>query len=286
MPLLYYWRPDNYRRDRSFGFGYHLNQSSPAMAAVQPGDSLWAFTRRPEDGVYVLAAELVVRALTRNPPMYRYGTYRIWGDLERSRYFDVRAGRNVEPLIRVLDVRARSASLGQSFQGHAAVRIITEADHHLLAAFARDLPVIGRPGIYPEDEFEARLVHGEVARPLVLRETQAEYAVREQYLFETVDVRRARRNVERLQELYDGRCQICLYDPRDRYGHQLCHGHHIEWLSRGGDDALENMLLVCPNHHAAVHRDNAPFDYTGLVFIFSNGRIESVKLNYHLASSA
>src|SRR5215831_10470997 len=26
MPLLYYWRPDNYSRDRSFGFGYHLNQ--------------------------------------------------------------------------------------------------------------------------------------------------------------------------------------------------------------------------------------------------------------------
>jgi hypothetical protein len=26
--VLYYWRPDNYLRDRRFGFGYHLNQNS------------------------------------------------------------------------------------------------------------------------------------------------------------------------------------------------------------------------------------------------------------------
>jgi 5-methylcytosine-specific restriction enzyme A len=47
MPLLYYWRPDNYARDHRFGFGYHLNQSSPAMRLSGPGDSLWAFTQRP-----------------------------------------------------------------------------------------------------------------------------------------------------------------------------------------------------------------------------------------------
>lgn len=92
MPLLYYWRPDNYARDQEFGFGYHLSQNSPAMASALPGDSSWAFTRRRRDGRYILAAELVVRAVTRNRPAYRYGTYRAWCDLERSRYFDVEAG--------------------------------------------------------------------------------------------------------------------------------------------------------------------------------------------------
>src|SRR5687767_10241148 len=47
MSLLYYWRPDNYARDRVFGFGYHLNQNSAAMAAAAPGASIWAFTRLP-----------------------------------------------------------------------------------------------------------------------------------------------------------------------------------------------------------------------------------------------
>src|SRR5690606_4449410 len=139
MPLLFYWQPDSYARDREFGFGFHLNQNSPAMATARPGDSVWAFTRRKRDGLYVLAAELVVRAVTRNPPNYRNGVHRIWGDLHRSRYFDVDFGPNAEPLIRALDIRARAERLGQSFQGASAVREISEADHQLRSRFAADL---------------------------------------------------------------------------------------------------------------------------------------------------
>jgi 5-methylcytosine-specific restriction enzyme A len=58
---------DNYRRDMDLGAGYHLNQASPVLHGVDLGDSLWAFTRRP-DGAYVLAAELVVKAKTLNRP--------------------------------------------------------------------------------------------------------------------------------------------------------------------------------------------------------------------------
>lgn len=65
MPLLYYWRGDNYRRDLDLGAGYHLNQGSPRLHDIELGDSLWAFTRL-ENGRYVLAAELVVRAKTFN----------------------------------------------------------------------------------------------------------------------------------------------------------------------------------------------------------------------------
>lgn len=282
MPLLYYWRPDNYARDRAFGFGYHLNQDSPAMAATAPGDSLWAFTRRRRDGLYVLAAELVLRAMTRNPPKYRYGAYRAWGDLALSRYFDVDAGANAEPLIRHLSVPARARHLGQAFQGHAAVRRISAADHILLAVFAQDQPVLSRVGIYPEDQFEARLIHGEAALANVVREEGSDYSVRQAYLYESTDQHRARRNADCLQELYRGFCQICLFDPRNEFGLRLCHGHHLQWLSRGGEDELENMILACPNHHAAIHRDDAPFDYEGLTFAFSNGRVERIRLNKHL----
>ncbi len=286
MPLLYYWRADNYARDRRFGFGYHLNQNSGAMASSGAGDSLWAITRRTNDGLYVLAAELVVRAVTRNPPNYRYGRYRAWGDLARSRYFDIDLAPNAEPLIRSLNVKAAGQHLGQAFQGQAAVRRLGEADHWVLADFAAYLPTLKRVALYPEDEFEARLIHGEAARSLVLREEKAEYGRRLEYLFETLDVHRARQHVERLQELYAGRCQVCLYDPRGRYGHRLCHAHHIQWLSRGGEDELDNMVLVCPNHHAAVHRDDPPFDYASLSFAFSNGARERLASNEHLPVAA
>jgi 5-methylcytosine-specific restriction enzyme A len=155
MPFLYYWRPDNYARDRSFGFGYHLNQNAPAMGTVDPGDSLWAFTRRKRDGFYVLAAELVIRAVTRNPANFRYGTWRIWGDLHRSRYFDIDRGPRTDAVVRSLGVKASGERLGQSFQGHAAVRVITPAAHQILREYARDLPLEDVAAIYPEDEFEA-----------------------------------------------------------------------------------------------------------------------------------
>ncbi len=282
MPLLYYWRPDNYARDRRLWFGYHLNQSSPAMLSARPGDSLWAFTRRERDGQYVLAAGLVVRAVTTNLPHYWYGRYRIWGDLVRSRYFDIDVAPNAEPLIRPLQVKAAGQRLGQAFQGHAAVRILSHADHQVLVAFALYLPALDRVALYPDDEFEARLIHGEAARSLVLREDKAQYGRRLKYVFEPVDLHRARQRVERLQELSAGRCQVCLYDPRTRYGYRLCHAHHIQWLSRGGEDERENMVLVCPNHHAAIHRDDPPFDYASLTFRFSNGTRERLALNQHL----
>jgi integrase len=88
MPLLYYWRNDNYFRDLDLGAGYHLNQSNPLLHQIEIGDSLWAFTRA-KNGDYVLAADLVIKAKTINPPNFRYGRYRVWGDLKNSRYFKV-----------------------------------------------------------------------------------------------------------------------------------------------------------------------------------------------------
>jgi hypothetical protein len=86
--LLYFWRGENYRRDLDHGVGFHLNQSNPLLHQIGIGKSLWAFTRKL-DGRYALAAELVVSAKTLNPRGFRYGPYRVWGDLQRSRYFRV-----------------------------------------------------------------------------------------------------------------------------------------------------------------------------------------------------
>jgi 5-methylcytosine-specific restriction enzyme A len=283
--VLYYWRPDNYQRDRRFGFGYHLNQSSPVLAQVTAGDTVWAFTR-DRIGRYVLAAALMVRAVTRNAPRYRYGLYRVWGDLENTRYFDVDVGAGAEELIRRLGIQARARILAQSFQGHSAVRPLDLADHELLRDFASNLPVLERVKIYPEDEFEARLYLGSGARELLLAEGGAADTARMRYLFETVDFTRARRHVTWLQDAYAGRCQICLFDPRARYGHRLCHGHHIHWLSRGGEDEIGNMILICPNHHTAVHQADAVFDYGDLEFRFANGLVERLQLNRHLQPAA
>lgn len=159
MPLLYYWRGDNYRRDLDMGAGYHLNQANSLMHQIDLGDSLWAFTRAL-DGRYVLAAELVVRAKTLNPPNFRYGRYRVWGDLRKSRYFKVEGQPSVEQIIRNLSCRTNAPILGQSFQGNAAVRFITLEDQDILTAVARNLPLEPRARLLPEERLEAALLLG------------------------------------------------------------------------------------------------------------------------------
>ena len=72
---------------------------------------------------------LVVRAKTRNPRGYRYGTYRLWGDLELSCYFRTDGQPDISALIKRLSVKAGAPVIGSSFQGFAAVRRLTPADH-------------------------------------------------------------------------------------------------------------------------------------------------------------
>jgi 5-methylcytosine-specific restriction protein A len=314
MHLLYYWQPANYRRDLRFGFGYHLSQNNALLAALDGGGVIWAFTRG-ELGRYVLAAAMSVRRVTRNPPGYRYGKYRAWAEAGTTRYFDLTDAPDFEPLVRVLAVRANAPRLGQSFQGPAAVRALDGADAQRIGAFAAGLPTLSRVGFYPEDILEARLLGEDVAGRVIPQlsstrvdllygaDVPARRVVREvpnpelfgvednervRFVMEAMKGRDAefRRHADTLRDTYAGRCQVCGYDPRSQYGHETCHVHHVVWLSRGGENDLHNLVLLCPNHHSIVHRDDAPFDYGGLAFTFSNGTSETLRLNEHLERAA
>jgi hypothetical protein len=281
MPLLYFWRGDNYRRDLDMGAGYHLNQTNPIMHLIDAGDSLWAFTRA-KNGRYVLAAELVVRAKTINPPNFRYGRFRIWGDLGKSRYFKTEGQPGIEQIVRNLSCQVNADKLGQAFQGRAAVKRITYQDHMILSAAAKNLPLEPRAQILPEERLEAALLLGDEERveSLIRDEEPGIAEQRREYLYRQAPTRN-RQFVVDLQSLYQGKCQICLWNPTNIYGHYLCQGHHFHWLSRGGEDSIENMVLICPNHHAAIHRCDAPLDFKDLTFDFGTHR-EPLQLNNHL----
>jgi len=268
MHLLYFWRGDNYRRDLDHGVGFHLNQASPLLHQVRIGESLWAFSRRA-DGRYALAAELVVSAKTMNPKGFRYGPYRVWGDLRRSRYFRIDGQPDISTLIRSLGVEANAAVLGRSFQGRAAVRSLSDADHIRLLSYAERLPSEPRARLLPEERLEALLLSGdEEAVSRLLREDPAGIAERRRRYLLTEAARRDRDLVDQLREMYLGECQICGWAPRRDYGTELCEAHHIRWLSRGGTDDLGNLVLICPNHHRAIHRCDAPFDFERNAFVF------------------
>ncbi len=93
---------------------------------------------------------------------------------------------------------------------------------------------------------------------------------------------RDRQLVRELHDRYSGRCQLCAFDSPVVYGIPSAEAHHIVYLSRGGEDSLLNMVLLCPNHHTVIHKTCAPFDYARLRFCFPNGRVEPLGLNTHL----
>ena len=285
MPLLYYWRGDVYRADLDAGVGFHLNQATPRLHAIDVGDSLWAFSRRA-DGAYVLVAELVVHARTLNPDGFHYGRYRLWGHLARSRYFAADAQADITPLIRGLSVSSRGGVLGRAFQGAAAVRSLTLADHAVLARYAAALPTEPRARLLPEEQLEAALVEdGTAAFERILLETPAGVGEARRGQLRGFAQRRDRHLVLALRELYRGRCQVCAWDPPTGYGVELCEAHHLRWLSRGGADAATNLVLLCPNHHRAVHRCDAPFDWADRAFVFGERR-EPLVVDEHLLDAS
>lgn len=63
------------------------------------------------------------------------------------------------------------------------------------------------------------------------------------------------RNTElaiRLKELYEYRCQVCGEQRRRTAGDAYAEAHHLRPLGgdRPGPDVEENILVLCPNHHA------------------------------------
>jgi 5-methylcytosine-specific restriction enzyme A len=282
--LLYHWQRDNYRHDLDYGVGFHLNQANQLMHQIGIGESLWAFTRK-RDGRYALAAELVVSAKTKNPDGFRYGRYRVWGDLRKSRYFGIESQPDISELVRSLNVRAHAQVLGQSFQGHAAVRSLADASHFQLLRYAEKLPLEPRARLLPKEKLEALLLAGDedaVAR--LLQDEPAGIAEERRRYLMTEVIRRDRELVEQLRQLYDGECQICGWAPRHQYGTELCEAHHVRWLSRGGEDELANLVLVCPNHHRAIHRCDAPLDFGKKAFVFATMSEELRRLEHKLSA--
>ncbi|CEG33231.1 HNH endonuclease [Peribacillus castrilensis] len=55
--------------------------------------------------------------------------------------------------------------------------------------------------------------------------------------------------------LANGKCQLCEQDApfKDSFGVPYLECHHIEWLSEGGLDIIENCVALCPNCHRKMH---------------------------------
>lgn len=88
-----------------------------------------------------------------------------------------------------------------------------------------------------------------------------------------------------LKELYSFKCQVCGYNFKPRYPVAYSETHHILWLSRGGIDHSNNLIVVCPNHHRIIHEAKPKFDREQLAFVYNNGLTEHLDNEGHLKDS-
>lgn len=60
---------------------------------------------------------------------------------------------------------------------------------------------------------------------------------------------------EYVKRFANGICDLCSQKApfRDGYGEPYLECHHVDWLARGGADAVENAVALCPNCHRKMH---------------------------------
>lgn len=284
VDLLAYWRWDNYVADLDAGAGFHFNSNQSRLhSEIGVGDSLWLVTGKPtaRSRQYPVVGRLVVTAKTCNPPGYKYGRYRVWGDLQRSRYLSA-DGPDASALLRRLAFESgRTLDADAIAQALQTIRAVTAGDAALLDAWVRDLADEPRArAVADEGLLERALARDDAAMADVLRAHRGAAEGARQRL--STALPRNRALVQELRARYVGRCQLCAFDPEVVYGAGVCEAHHITYLSRGGDDAIENMVLLCPNHHEVIHATQAVFDFGDLRYVFPRDRREPLVLNSHL----
>ena len=86
-----------------------------------------------------------------------------------------------------------------------------------------------------------------------IEKIEDELMIYEESFEKAISISHRRRDSAKLRaqliQIYDGTCQVCsLKNP------SLMHACHIKPITNNGDSSLENMLLLCPNDHAAFDR--------------------------------
>lgn len=65
----------------------------------------------------------------------------------------------------------------------------------------------------------------------------------------------------------NGICQLCKTKApfQNKAGEPYLETHHIKWLSKGGEDSIENTVALCPNCHRKMHILNLRSDINKLL---------------------
>ncbi|MDQ3566211.1 MAG: hypothetical protein M3436_19730, partial [Pseudomonadota bacterium] len=249
MDLLAYWKLDNYRKDLDGGAGFHFNSRQPRLhTSIELGERLWLFTRLFIHGEvqFRLLAKLVVRSKTINPPDYKYGPYRVWGDFQTSVYYRVRAlpQDDIFELLQVLPLdRGSLSGLDeiQISQACQSIRAVQPRASALLETFAAQLEIETRAKAVADERNLEEIIYSKPQEQLRLFLEKEHSGVSSQTREQIASsYRKDRQLVEELNRLYNGRCQVTGFDSPLLYGAPTAEAHHRQM--EGGDYKCSKQL--------------------------------------------
>lgn len=88
--------------------------------------------------------------------------------------------------------------------------------------------------------------------------------------------------IRQLKVLYQGKCQLCGEQPFKEKNIDISEVHHIRYFSLSCNNDIDNLIVLCPNHHRLIHKLNPEFDFEKNEFKYPDGTKEKVILDYHL----
>ena len=162
-------------------------------------------------------------------------------------------------------------------------RLITEEKREYAGIYAENSQLhfecVTWDDIKDESEYALSMDEQSIENYYEMKDTTAHYEIKEK----VSKFRKVNRDIiENLKQLYDYRCQICGETIGAECGTKISQAHHIEYFSKSLNNDSDNIIILCPNHHALIHNQNPVFDRQKERFVFPNGYIAELKLNKHL----
>lgn len=88
--------------------------------------------------------------------------------------------------------------------------------------------------------------------------------------------------IDNLKKIYRGECQLCGQNLGEQYGKEIVQAHHIEYFSKSRNNNSTNIVILCPNCHALIHKCNPIYEKATFTFRFDNGDNLKIKNIGHL----
>ena len=88
--------------------------------------------------------------------------------------------------------------------------------------------------------------------------------------------------IRQLKEFYGYRDEISGEQIGKEYGDSVVEAHHIDYFTRSQNNDSTNIIIISPNYHRIIHKNNPRFNRQKFQFEFENGEVLRLKLYEHL----